>query len=134
MPSCGLRKPLNYIVRRGPKKRIVFYKLLFILKLNILDIYTDMENRIEPEYYTFIEENPNKDFVLYLRNHPGREDEVIVKEELIRAFGVCKEVPKERLIIFITKGNKVVEFINRLNDFNSTMYISFIQSKDELSN
>lgn len=93
-----------------------------------------MENRIEPEYYTFIEENPNKDFVLYLRNHPGREDEVIVKEELIRAFGVCKEVPKERLIIFITKGNKVVEFINRLNDFNSTMYISFIQSKDELSN
>lgn len=91
-------------------------------------------NILEPEYSKYIESNPEKKFFLYLRTHPNDKEENVLKEKLIDIYGQCKELPKERLIIFLIDGDKVKEFVERLNILNSRMYLSFIQSEDEISN
>lgn len=95
-----------------------------------------MENKniINSDFMKIIESNPKKKFILYLRTHPDDENEQNVNAELVSLFGKCKELPEEKLVIFIVIGDKVKEFINKLNSYKTQMYISFIQSEDELKN
>lgn len=95
-----------------------------------------MENNsiLDSEYKKVIEENPTKKFVLYLRTHTDDEKENELKIKLVRLFGECKELPGERLVIFIVNGDKVKEFIDILNSQNTQMHLSFIQKEDELIN
>ncbi|HEY5123865.1 MAG TPA: hypothetical protein VIK14_09040 [Ignavibacteria bacterium] len=94
-----------------------------------------MENRnvIDFEFKKIIEKNPDKKFILYLRTHPNDEKEQKLKSELVGIFGECKELPDEKLVIFIIRGIKVNEFIDKLNSFDTRMYLSFIQSDDEIN-
>jgi hypothetical protein len=93
-----------------------------------------MENKskLDPEYSKIISNNPDKKFVLYLRTHPGNSDEDKLKSELVNSYGEYKELPDQRLVIYIVKGNNVQEFIDRLNTYGTGMYLSFIQLEDEL--
>jgi hypothetical protein len=91
-------------------------------------------NAIDPEYKIIIDSNPDKKFIMYLRAHTAEPKEQILLKELVSIFGECKELPKERLIIFIVQGKMVQEFINRLNNSNTSLYLSFVQSEDELQN
>jgi hypothetical protein len=93
-----------------------------------------MENKssLDTEYSKIVADNPDKKFILYLRRHPGNEKEEKLKADLVTLYGECKDVPDERLTIFIVSGNKVREFIDILNNTESSMYLSFIQCDDEL--
>ena len=69
---------------------------------------------------------------MYLRIHPFNSAEKEFLQRLQEIFGNYKELPNERLILFILNGNKVEEFIDVLNSFDSQIYLSFIQSEEEL--
>lgn len=90
------------------------------------------KSKLDGEYSKIIIGNPNKKFVLYLRYHLGNKREDTLKNDLIKIYGACKELRDQRLIIFIVKGDKVNGFINMLNCSETDMYLSFIQSEDEL--
>lgn len=94
-----------------------------------------MKNKsaLDPEYDEFVKNNPNKKFILYLRRHPLDEREKILLTELEKVYGEYKEVPKDRLAIFIVVGCRVQGFINKLNAADADIYLSFIQSEDELN-
>ena len=93
-----------------------------------------MENKskLDPEYSDVVRNNPNKKFILYLRIHPGNANEDNLKAELVKEYGECKELTEQRLVIFIVVGKRVQGFIDKLNASGTEMYLSFIQSKDEI--
>lgn len=70
--------------------------------------------------------------ILYLCRHPLDEKETILLIELGKDYGEYKEIPEERLAIFIVKEIKVNEFIDTLNSFNTEMHLSYIHSEDEI--
>lgn len=89
-------------------------------------------NSLDPQYLKFIEENPEKKFVLYVRFHPDDKNEEELIQELTNVYGKYKKLMVERLVIFITSGNDVTGFVEKLNSSGTSMYLSFIQSEDEL--
>lgn len=93
----------------------------------------DNKNTIDPEYQELINSNPEMKFVLYIRIHPHDEMEKIALRKLRKIYGDYKELNEERLAIFIVKGNKVLDFISNLESFNTQIYVSFIQSEEELN-
>jgi hypothetical protein len=90
------------------------------------------KSKLGKDYAEFIQKNPEMKFVLYIRSHPQDMNEKLFIKKLEGLYGKYKELPDERLVIFIVFGNKVGEFIETLNDLNTSMYLSFIQSEDEL--
>jgi len=91
------------------------------------------KSALDPEYEKIVKDNPGKKFVLYLRRHFLDEREKILLNELAIIYGEYKEIPKERLAIFIVLGSKVREFIEKLSASDTDLYLSFIQSTDELT-
>lgn len=89
-------------------------------------------NSLDPQYLKIIEENPEKKFVLYIRFHPDDHNEEEFIQELTNIYGKCRKMMEERLVIFITSGNNVKGFVEKLNSSGTSMYLSFIQSEDEL--
>lgn len=90
------------------------------------------KSELDEEYSEFVKNNPEKRFILYLRSHPSDERETLLKCELESIYGKCKVLKEERLTIFILTGNRVFEFIDKLNNSNTEIYLSFIQSEDDL--
>lgn len=88
---------------------------------------------LDPEYLKFVKNNPDKKFILYLRIHRLDEKEKILLNELSKTYGKYKEVPEDRLAIFVVLGIKVKEFINKLNSSATDLYLTFIQDEDELN-
>lgn len=93
-----------------------------------------MENQstLDNEYSELVENNPFMKFILYIRWHPSDNAESTCISELEKIFGECKKLPDKRLLIFIVSGNKVTEFIGILNSTKTRMYLSFIQTEEEL--
>lgn len=93
-----------------------------------------MENKniIDLDYKKTIDENLHKKFVLYLRTHPSDPKELELMNDLAIKYGEYKELHEERLAIFILYGNMIDEFVDKLNSFQTQMYLSYIQSEDEL--
>lgn len=93
-----------------------------------------MENRskLDAEYSKVISNYPDKKFVLYIRTHPEDEKEKIFMNELSKEYGEYKELERERTAIFITEGKRVNEFIKKLNSSGAELYLSYIQSEDEI--
>lgn len=87
---------------------------------------------LDLEYSKIVTDNPNKKFILYLRSHPEDEMEKSLLRKLVASYGQCKELTEERLAIFIVKGNEVQDFIQKLNSSKTSLYLSYIQSEDEL--
>lgn len=87
---------------------------------------------IEQEYYEFIKKNPEKKFVLYLRIHPENELEKDFVIGLENDFGKCSYLIDKRLAIFIVYGKDIPGFLDILNHSKFSLYISFVQSEDEL--
>ena len=92
------------------------------------------KNNLDIEYSKVIKDNPDKKFVMYLRNHANDIAEENFKNILSSTYGEFKELSEQRLTIFVVLGNKVQEFIDDLNTSGTNMYLSFIQSEDELLN
>lgn len=92
------------------------------------------KSTISSEYRKIIDENPDKKFALYLRSHPEDEEELIHLNDLSKTYGEYRELQRERIAIFILNGKKINEFISKLNSFDTQMYLSFIQSEDEIKN
>ena len=81
------------------------------------------ENRshIDSDYLIYVKTKPYGKFILYLRIHPFNSAEKEFLQRLQEIFGNYKELP-----------NEVEEFIDVLNSFDSQIYLSFIQSEEEL--
>lgn len=94
----------------------------------------DNRSRLDAEYSKFVSSNPDKKFILYLRTHPEDEKEKIFMNELSKKYGEYKELERERTAIFITEGKRVNEFIDKLNSSETGIYLSYIQSEEELNN
>ena len=91
------------------------------------------KSKLDPEYEKIVKDNPDKKFILYLRRHPQDEMETLLLNNLRLTYGEYKSVPEDRLVIFIVKGIQVQEFIDKLNNSDTEMYLSFIQDEDELN-
>jgi len=93
-----------------------------------------MQNRskLDDEFTKVVSDNPDRKFILYLRTHPEDEKEKIFMNELSKEYGKYKELERERTAIFITEGKKVNEFIDKLNSSETELYLSYIQSEDEI--
>ena len=93
----------------------------------------DSKNAIDPEYQGLIKSNPKMKFVLYLRIHPHDEMEKIAIRKLSKIYGDYKELNNERVAIFIIQGIKVNEFISNMESYKTKMYLSFIQSEEDIN-
>lgn len=90
------------------------------------------KSKLDEEYSKVVNNNPDKRFVLYLRTHPEDEREKIFMNELSKKYGEYKELERERTAIFIAEGKRVNEFIDNLNSSGTELYLSYIQSEDEI--
>lgn len=90
------------------------------------------KSKLDPEYEKTVKDNPDNNFILYLRRHPDNEMETLLLNELRITYGEYKSVPEDRLVIFIVKGNQVQDIIDKLNNSDTEMYLSFIQDEDEI--
>ena len=93
----------------------------------------ESKSKLDSEYSKIINDNPDKKFILYLRIHPEDEKEKIIMIEISETYGEYKILQKERLAMFIVNGKKVNDFIDKLNSFDTQMYLSFIQCEDEIN-
>ncbi|HRK00829.1 MAG TPA: hypothetical protein PL089_14560 [Ignavibacteria bacterium] len=87
---------------------------------------------LDQEYYEFVKKNPDKKFVIYLRIHPEDNLEKNFVFELENDFGKCSYLTEKRLAIFIVFGKDIPGFLDVLNHSNFSLYISFVQSEEEL--
>lgn len=91
-----------------------------------------MQSKLDKDYKNKINANPNKKFILYVRYHPDRLEEIDFIVELEKVFGQYKELKAEKLLIFIVLGKNVNDFIEKLNLSNTQMYLAFIQDEEEI--